>query len=185
MSGNVDLNRLREMVIQNQQTNNERPSEQNKKVFVDRDGNIREGRNTSSNEAGLSEVPQATFASSRLVEETNYARSHMPRNTRKFVTDEGVTGWVYEFDSEFKDNYCMFAYFDGSYYQVLVIQPKVEGKWNSAHTGHIFSDGRICFGSNYNSGMPTLKDAYAKSVLWANGLSVATRTDFFPFSANQ
>ena len=183
MSNNVDLNRLRDTILQNQNSSNDRPTDQSNKVIVDRDGKIREGANTNSREAGLSEVPQETFAN-RLVEERHIVNNFMPRNTRKITTDEGVTGWLYNFTCEFGDNYLMFAYFDGNYYQVLVIEPKVEGKWNSAHTGHIYSDGRICFGHGYGSGRPTLQEAYSKSVLWANGLSVALRTDHFPFSNN-
>lgn len=183
MSNNVDLNRLRDTIIQNQNSSDPRPTEQNNKVFVDRDGKIREGDKTNTSDSGLSEVPQETFAS-RLSEERSVVNSFMPRNTKKFITDEGIEGWLYDFVTEFDDKYIMFAYYDGNYYQVLVVEPKVEGKWNSAHTGHIFSNGRICFGIGYDSGRPTLQEAYSKSVLWANGLSVAIRTDHFPFSNN-
>lgn len=79
----------------------------------------------------------------------------------------------------------MFAYYDGAHYQVYVISPKLEDYWKNPHTGHIFADGRICFGVDYGSGQPTLKEAFAKSVLWANGISIARNGGGpFPFSAN-
>jgi hypothetical protein len=80
----------------------------------------------------------------------------------------------------------MFAYFDGSYYQVVVLDPPIEEQYCSPHTGHIFRDGRICFGLNNNSGRASLKDAYAKSVLWAAGMStmLCSGNETFPFSIN-
>lgn len=79
----------------------------------------------------------------------------------------------------------MFLYFDGAFYQVYVISPKLEDYWSNPHTGHIYPDGRICFGSEFGNGQPTLREAFAKSVLWANGISVARHGGGqFPFSAN-
>jgi len=184
MSNNLDLNRLRDTVIRNQDDSESKPSGQLNKVFVDSEGKIHEGASDTTNRPELSEVPQDTFAD-RVSNEKNIASRHMPKNTKKLVTEEGTSGWVYSFTCELGDNYTMFAYYDGNYYQVLVIEPKVEGKWDSAHTGHIFSDGRICFGNKFDSGLPSLQDAYSKSVLWATGLSVAKRTEHFPFSNNQ
>jgi len=108
----------------------------------------------------------------------------MPSNTRRLVTDEGVSGWVYSFYCAYGNKYTMFTYYDGSYYQVLVLEPEVEDRYRSAHTGHIFSTGRICFGTRYNNGRPTLQDAYAKSVLWATGMSSLMLTGTFQLSAN-
>lgn len=184
MSNNVDLNRLRDTILSNQNSNNERPTEQRNKILVDREGRIHEGTKTSLRENGLSEVPQETFAD-RKAREKKAVSNFMPVNTKKITTDEGVAGWLYNFTTEFDDAYIMFAYYDGNFYQVIVVEPQVEEKWRSPHTGHVYSDARICFGEEYDSGRPTLQEAYSKSVLWANGLSVAMRTDFFPFSANQ
>ena len=95
-------------------------------------------------------------------------------------------GSHYSFSCEFGTLYEMFAYFDGNYYQVLVLSPVVEERYQSAHTGHIYKDGNICFGVDYGSGRPTLEEAYAKSVLWANGFSgmLLSENDTFPFSLN-
>lgn len=183
MSNNLDLNNLRDLVIKNQDNQDSKPSEQGNKVFIDSEGKIHEG-SSSTDKTHMSEVPQDTFAE-RVSDEKQIVSQHMPNNTRSLITDEGISGWLYDFTCEIGDEYRMFAYYDGNYYQVLVIEPKVEGVWNSAHTGHIFSDGRICFGENFDSGLPSLQDAYAKSVLWATGLSVAIRAEHFPFSNNQ
>lgn len=40
--------------------------------------------------------------------------------------------------------------------------------------GHLFRDGRICFGEY--GGIETLDAAYAKSVIWANGFTIFDRT---------
>jgi hypothetical protein len=184
MSKYLDLNRLRDTVIENQNDSSSKPSGSLKKVFVDNEGKIHEGSSDTSNKPHLSEVPQDTFAD-RVANEKQIVRRYMPNNTKSLITDEGISGWVYSFTCEFGDNYIMFAYYDGNYYQVSVIEPKVEGKWNSAHTGHIFSSGKICFRNKFDSGLPSLQDAYSKSVLWATGLSVAKRTEHFPFSNNQ
>jgi len=184
MSNNLDLNRLRDTVIKNQNTSESKPLMQLNKVFVDSEGRIHEGSDNHSKRASMSEVPQETFANRGLIESNIVAR-YMPQNTKKITTDEGVSGWLYNFRCELEDNYTMFAYYDGNYYQVLVIEPKVEGVWDSAHTGHIFSDGKICFGSEYDYGLQSLQDAYSKSILWATGLSITKRTEHFPFSNNQ
>ena len=184
MSNNLDLNRLRDTVIRNQNDSKSKPPEQLNKVFIDSEGKIHEGGSGTSNRLELSEVPQDTFAD-RVLNEKDIVSRYMPKNTRMLTSDEGVSGWIYTFSCELNNDYTMFAYYDGNYYQVLVVEPKVEGEWSSAHTGHIFSDGRICFGDEYDSGLPSLQDAYSKSVLWATGLSVAINTGHFPFSNNQ
>jgi hypothetical protein len=184
MSNKLDLNRLRETVLRNQDDYDSKPTNSLNKVFVDNEGVIHQGTTDNSRSTGLSEVPQDTFAG-RKKDEINIVRNYMPNNTKNLETDEGVSGWLYSFTCEMGDKYSMFAYFDGNYYQVLVIQPKVEGEWDNPHTGHIFSNGRICFGDDFNSGLLSLQDAYSKSVLWATGLSIAIRNNEFPFSNNQ
>ena len=62
MSNNVDLNKLRDLVITNQDNNNENPTERHNKVVVDRDGKIKLGESQGESD-GTSEVPQETFAS--------------------------------------------------------------------------------------------------------------------------
>lgn len=183
MSVNTDLNELRRRVLGNQDAGSIRPTEPNKAVVVERDGKIRLGDQPASSTGPATVVPQETFAN-RLQSERTIARDYMPKNTREITTKEGVIGFVYSFETELADNFTLFAYFDGANYQVQVLEPELETRFKSPHTGHLFATGRICFGNNYGSGMPNLREAFAKSVLWANGMSIAMRTDHFPFSNN-
>jgi hypothetical protein len=151
-------------------------------IVVNRDGQISMGRSATSGERTLSTVPLEVFAN--LAADQNVVSQFLPRNAKRLTTAEGVTGWGYQIRTELKDDFVLFLYFDGAHYQVKVISPEVEARWKSPHTGHIYGDGRICFGHSYNAGMPTLRAAFAKSVLWANGMSVALKTGVFPFSIN-
>jgi hypothetical protein len=179
----VSLDRLRDLVLQNQQGGSAKPTSQAQKIFVDREGRIVEGGQQQSAQQ-LSEVPQDTFAG-RLEDDRTTVGSFLPKNAQEYVTSEGVTGWVYKFRCEFGDEYRMFVWYDGANYQVLVLAPQLEHYWQSPHTGHIYSSGQICFGTEYGSGRPTLRDAYTKSVLWANGISAARHGQtHFPFSIN-
>jgi len=180
---NTDLNELRRRVLGNQDAGSIRPTEPNKAIVVERDGKIRLGDQPASSSGPATVVPQEIFAN-RIQIERATATNYMPSNTREITTKEGGTGFVYSFETELSDKFTLFAYFDGANYQVQVLEPQVEHRFRSPHTGHLFSNGRICFGNNYGSGMSNLRDAFAKSVLWANGMSIAMRTDHFPFSNN-
>lgn len=79
------------------------------------------------------------------------------------------------------DPYTLFAYNDGSQYQVMVVFPEVAGRLNP-HEVHLYSNGCICFGEGV--GLPTLEQAFAKSVLWTAGFSAFARTGNFQFSNN-
>jgi hypothetical protein len=172
----VDLNELRNRVISNQNSSVDLPSSNARKVFVDREGNICMDANSGR---PLSQVPQKTFAAS-LSSDRQTVASKLPSNTCE-TTCNGVTGWVYQIMSQLGDSFTMFAYNDGSRYQVMVAFPEVAGRYGQ-HDAHLFHDGRICFSND--SGMPTLEQAFAKSVLWATGFSVFLRTGKFPFSNN-
>lgn len=101
----------------------------------------------------------------------------LPSNAQEMNVN-GVTGWVYDIVCEIGDQYTMFIYHDGSLYQVMVLFPEVAGHYSPVN-GHLFSDGKICL--NQEHGCRTLEQAYAKSVLWANGFSIYLRTGNFPF----
>jgi len=178
----VDLNRLRTMVLDNQSQNANLPVRQSDKVLVDREGAIRLGSQTSPEEARqLSEVHQGTFASAARIERDRAVVARkFPRNARLMAVDN-VPGFLYTIASEIGDEYDLFAYHDGSQYQVLVVFPEVAGRYGT-HDAHLYSDGRICFGEA--GGLSNLEQAYAKSALWATGFSVFTRTGRFPFSSN-
>jgi hypothetical protein len=133
--------------------------------------------------APLNRLIVDTFRS-RLDADRGVVSQKLPTNTKEVTTSDGVTGFLYTILTAYKDEFVLFAYFDGAYYQVKVISPEIESRWQTPHTGHLYTSGRICFGPSYGGGMPTLEGAFAKSVLWANGLSVALITGKFPFSIN-
>jgi hypothetical protein len=75
----------------------------------------------------------------------------------------------------------MWAFFDGSLYQVVLISPEVERQGDS-HAQHLFRDGYLCLSPH--GGVRSLEHAYARSVLWANGYTAFRLTGQFPFSIN-
>ena len=187
MSNSVDLNHIRSLVHASQiEENSEQPAPK-ETIVVDRNACIRTADDLRPGEQRhVSIVQPDVFHAGWEVAERRIAETKMPANTRMVVSHEGVRGWLYSFQTEFRDTYRMFAFFDGSFYQVLVIEPRVEKRYSSPHTGHIFSNGRICMGEGMNAGRRTLADAYAKSVLWANGFSamIHGNLDRFPFNHN-
>jgi hypothetical protein len=182
--GKLDLNKLREKILDNQRDGKSLPAEQQDKVHVGREGEIVEGDSTDSQESRkLSEVHQGTFYS-RHEREREIVSEKLPHNTEYRIVGE-VDGWLYSFNDEFGERYQMFAYYDSDTdrYQVKVVFPEVEGEYNP-HNGHLYSDGRICFKKGGGSGMRTLEKAYAKSVLWASGFTFFQEEGTFPFSIN-
>ena len=181
-----DLNRLRDTLFTNQKNQQATPNNPKKQVFVDKDAGIHTGDQVSSERQPLSEVQQDTFAAlSRLGEDRQTVAEKLPDNTKEIKTAEGITGWVFSFRCQMGKLYQLFLWFDGAYYQTKLVSPQLEDKWKSPHTGHLYSNGKLCLGTNFQNGMPTLEAAYAKSVLWATGMSVALETGTFPFNYNQ
>jgi hypothetical protein len=181
----VDLNNLRALILHNQRDGHDLPAAPAQKVYVDRDGVIVLGADGEAEDPRvLSEVHQGTFAgrTGRLRREQETVAAKLPQNTRYCVVDN-VPGWLYRITSELGDEYTLYLFHDGSGYQVKVVFPEVEGRYNP-HDGHLFADGRICWGAPVGVGLKTLEQAYAKSVLWASGFSVFLRTGRFPFSTN-
>jgi len=116
-----------------------------------------------------------------LAIDRQFAKSKMPRNTLE-VQSDGCTGFKYDITCELGNKYTLFVYFNGSRYRVLVLAPQVEGK---AHPGltKVWSDGSLCLEPTM-MGCRTLEQAFAKSVLWANGYSIYEINGIFPYSAN-
>jgi hypothetical protein len=121
----------------------------------------------------------ATPASTRLLRDQAIVDGNLPSATRYRVVD-GVRGWLYPVASGLGDAFVLFVYFDGSGYQVKVAEPVMDARADS-HACHLFPDARICLGEHAGGGMPTLAEAYSKSVVWCNGFSVYQRTGKFPF----
>lgn len=182
MSRQVDLNALRDTIIASQQRKEDLPTATERKIMVDPNGKIQTGT-PAGNQKHLSEVHQGTFAIARMERDQKIVKAKFPRNTQRFEVN-GIIGWYYSFQDEFKKKYDMFTYFDGTAYQVKVVFPVVEGKYKSIHDCHLYRDGRICFGTQYAGGLPSLENAFAKSVLWANGFTIFEQTGQYPFSKN-
>lgn len=174
MTRQVDLNEVRNRVMNNRQQGVDLPRSPRRAVYVDNGGNIVTDPE-SGQQRNLSQVPQKVFAAS-LMQDRQVVAHKLPPNAQE-MNISGVTGWVYEITSELGDNYTMFIFNDGSLYQVMVLFPEVAGRY-SVTEGHLYSDGRICL--NEEHGYRSLEQAYAKSVLWATGFSVYTRTGNFP-----
>lgn len=127
---------------------------------------------------------------SRRDNDVEYVLKFMPDNT----IHEEIAGrdvFTYKIKTSFNIVFKMAAYFDPELngYCVQVIEPYIEDKFKTIHSGHIFPNGCICFGgSNSNEYMvrKTLAAAYAKSCLWAEGISIMlTHPDAaFVFSSN-
>ena len=127
------------------------------------------------------DIEQGAFtpASTRLLRDQAVVEMSLPSTTRYLVV-EGVRGWLYPISSEAGDDFLLFVYFDGSAYQVKVVEPAVEAR-PDPHACHLFPEARICLGEHPTGGMPTLAEAYSKSVVWCTGFSVYLRTGKFPF----
>jgi hypothetical protein len=126
-------------------------------------------------------VHLGTFAAgfTRVLRDQAVVEGKLPAETR-YVSVDGARGWLYPVESELGDRYELFLYFDGSAYQVKVVSPDVE-EGLSPHDCHLFPDGRVCLGDHAGGGMPTLEEAYARSVVWCNGFSVYLQRGRFPF----
>lgn len=180
----LDLNGLRDLVKLHQQSaNNADKPPTREQVVVTPEGLIAVTTDTSQH--NLSTVPLDTFAG-RVDEDRLIVQQFLPKNSSEITTKEGVVGWAFSIKCQFGHDYTFFAFFDGANYQVKLVSPELETKWMSPHTGHIFKNGTLCLGNRYGAGRPTLRDAYAKTVLWATGIStcILRPGSPFPFSIN-
>ena len=115
----------------------------------------------------------------RVPRDKAQAEGILPGATRYLEVD-GVSGWLYRISSELGDAFRLFLYFDGAGYQVKVVEPEVEGRFDP-HASHVLPDGRICLSDEAAGGATSLEVAYARSVVWCNGFSVFLRDAHFPF----
>ena len=123
--------------------------------------------------------PDVTPTSTRLLRDQAVVEVNLPAATRRLDVD-GVRGWLYPIASQSGDAYLLFVYFDGAAYQVKVVEPELEDR-PDPHACHLFPGARICLGTHPSGGLPTLAEAYSRSVMWCNGYSVYQRTGMFPF----
>ena len=183
MTRQLDLNRLRATILENQKEGAALPVAQQRKIVVDREGRIAVGGDARDVTGPVTEVVQDTFhaAGSRAVEE---ARVYLPAATRFDVVD-GFEVFTYTVSTNFGTPVVLSAYFDGSNYQVKLVSPELEHAWMNPHIGHIFEDGRLCLSTDHGGGQPTLRQAFAKSVVWAEGVAaMLAGAPVFPYSMN-
>ncbi|GAA0413140.1 hypothetical protein Acor_11320 [Acrocarpospora corrugata] len=182
MSNAPDLNELRRIIHDAQQTGSAHARRPSEEITVGREGEIYTGNAPA--DQPLSKVQLGTFAvalDTRELNDQRYASGHMPRNT--VFVDRPSRGWCYSIRSQMGRVYTLFAKFDGRNYQVYLLEPQLQGHVG-VHQGHLYSDGRICLSDDNNSGQPSLEEAYSKSVLWATGMDVVLAGYTFPFSVN-
>ena len=119
----------------------------------------------------LSKLPPQRFASEY------FGLQKMPSGTQRWTSPDGTKGLLWSICTEVGDRFVFFTFKRSDGWQSLVVEPAVERHFQNPETGHLFSDGRLCFGEQLDE----LEEAYAKTVLWANGFAILLRTGVFPW----
>lgn len=114
--------------------------------------------------------------------------------TTQYDKLNGRDVWTFRKTTELGIEFFIALYFDPDEsspgYCAQLVSPEVEAAWKSPHVGHLFGDGVICFGGENMRTRKTLREAYAKSCLWAEGMAVMIQSQLygtpthFPFSNN-
>jgi len=178
----IDLNALRDAVHESQRRGDAYPSDPSRRVSVTRDAQIVMGEVVDENHT--SKVQQGTFAGvpQPSATERQLVRNKLPVQTQ-WVEAGGIGGWAFPVHTELGDRFDILIYDAGSKWKAILISPTIEGRFN-AHNSHLYSDGHICLSDSPGNGQPTLEEAFSKSVLWANGMSIHMKGHPFPFSIN-
>ena len=172
----LDLNTLQEKVEDGLRNGSSADPKHN--VFVDRDGNIVCGSDAQAGQV-LTEVPPDGFSAGEA-ERAFVARS-MPRETVAYATPDGLSGWLYPVRSALGDPYHLFTYYDGAFWQTMVVSPEIEKSFATAHDGHLFMNGKICLSGKFGSGAQNLATAFSRSCLWVTAAAITRKTGQFPF----
>ncbi|MFI2640586.1 hypothetical protein [Streptomyces sp. NPDC018610] len=188
MADLYDLNAVRDSFFASQRRSSEAPTVPDEQVYVDRTGRVRLGTGTER-DAPLSKVPHGTFAAlgkaERLAEERRVARRKLPENAY-YEDTPGAEGWVYSITTEFGNTYVMCAGFNGTQYDVRLLEPALEDVPKlDQHGTHLYHSGKICLSSSLGSGVPDLETAYSRSAVWALGVDFVRLGHSFPFNYNQ
>lgn len=106
----------------------------------------------------------------------------------------GLDVWTFTKSTELGIQFVISLYFDPDEsipgYCAQLVSPEIEEAWMNQHVGHLFTDGVICFGYESMRTRKTLREAYAKSCLWAEGMAIMIQSQLngmpthFPFSNN-
>lgn len=147
-------------------------------VVVTNKGNIRTIQE-SGESATVSRLSTEIFAAGTLVDDL--AARHLPTSAVKVTGPDGGSGWAYQITTDAGDTFDLFLYHD-SYtrtFRVRLLAPCLE-KLGLIHETHLFSNGHLCI-SPTGAGQAYLADAYARSVLWCDGISAMLRGHAFPW----
>jgi hypothetical protein len=109
-----------------------------------------------------------------------------------YVQQDGRDAFIFEKDTEVGIPFTIAVYYDPDEhgYCAQLIGPEVEEAWKSIHVGHLFPDGVICLGGSNMRAKASLREAFAKSCLWAEGMAIMIASHLrgepseFPFSNN-
>lgn len=178
----ADLNRIRDIILEQQRRNEPYPDDPDQQITVTRMGVIQIGQGDRT--VAVARLQQATFAAmtERMRRDMQVAREKLPPNT-VFIDEPEARGWVYSIETELGETYQLFAYFSGSDYRVKLLAPPLEDRYDPHHA-HLYSDGQLCLSEDPGYGQPSLEEAFSKSALWANGISFIKAGIPFPFSRN-
>ena len=129
--------------------------------------------------------------STRIERDRADVKQYMPDNTQQ-VTVDGREIYVFGKNTAVNVPFRIAIYYDENErgYCAQLVGPNLKPEWMTPHKGHIFTDGVICFGGDSARTRNTLREAYAKSCLWAEGIAVMIQSALlgdpthFPFSIN-
>ncbi len=129
--------------------------------------------------------------STRIERDRADVKQYMPDNTQQ-VSLDGREIYVFGKNTAVNVPFRIAIYYDQDErgYCAQLVGPALKPEWMTAHQGHIFKNGLICFGEDSMKTRKTLREAYAKSCLWAEGMAVMIQSALlgepthFPFSIN-
>jgi hypothetical protein len=184
MGREVDLNKLRELIKNGQQKGNDASTLDSLRVYVNK-GQLVLGEDAGDHDRkALTRIDTETPFAARFEDEERTVADKFPTDA-ELVVVEGIRGWLYHITCEMGTQYQFWTYYDDidGYYKTKVLEPHIEEYWRDIHRGHIFvRTNTLCLDTRYDGGAPALEKAFARTVLWATGFSVAVKTGNFPFS---
>lgn len=129
--------------------------------------------------------------STRIERDRADVRQYMPDNTQQ-VSVEGREIYVFSKNTAVGVPFRIAIFYDADErgYCAQIVGPEINKSWMNPHKGHLYPDGVICFGGDTWRTRTTLREAYAKSCLWAEGMAVMIQSALmgeptqFPFSIN-
>ena len=131
--------------------------------------------------------------SNRFERDRAEVAQYLPSNTR-YVPADGRDIWLFQKKTELGITFQIALYYDPDEstpgYCAQVVSPPIEDTWKNPHLGHLWSDGVICLGRSSMRTGRSIREAYSKSCLWAEGMAAMIQSHLaglpsaFPFSNN-